>query len=394
MARQHLNATAARGLDKVGTDLITRVCNGGNPAVSVRQIEGGIPGTVVAGHHGGAITHLHAIAVQVGLCSACQHDARAVVSVKDQRLFQRALRQHDLTGANPPHPLTRGILGGLVQMVGQPLGQTNHVLMIIADGRCPRHQRDTRRTQLRKLPGEPGPGAQTLDLHGRIGEKRTTHFGVLVHQHDLGAGLRGGQRCRDTGRTAANDQHIRMQIARGIIVRIRLGRRLAEAGGRADEGLVDLVPEAARPHEGLVVEARGKEHVGAVVHRPDVELQRRPLVLAFRHKPLAQLLHGGAGVRLEPARSTRCADQRVRLFGTGTHRSARTVILEGTAHQMHAIGQQRRRNRITAKTFITAAVKREADRLGRICPAQAGDAIAAHSTPSSSVSAGRSSPAL
>ena len=46
----------------------------------------------------------------------------------------------------------------------------------------------------------------------------------------------------------------------GLFVAIRVGlfRSTAEACGLADQGLINLLPEALRPHEGLVVETRHK----------------------------------------------------------------------------------------------------------------------------------------
>src|SRR3546814_2544383 len=50
-----------------------------------------------------------------------------------------------------------------------------------------------------------------------------------------------------------------MRVALGVAVRIGHRRGDAEARRRADTRFVQPVPRFARPHEGLVVEARGNE---------------------------------------------------------------------------------------------------------------------------------------
>ena len=53
------------------------------------------------GDDGRAVADLDAVAVEVGLRGARQHDARAVVAVEDQRLLERALGEHDLARRAP-----------------------------------------------------------------------------------------------------------------------------------------------------------------------------------------------------------------------------------------------------------------------------------------------------
>ena len=299
----------------------------------------------MAGHDGGGIAHAHAIFVQIGLRRACQHHAGAVVAVKDQRLFQRTLRQHDLSRADPPHPFARGIGGRVVQVIRQPLAKTHHVLVIIADGRGPRHQPHPGGAQAAHLRLDPVPGRLAVDLHGRIGQQRSAHFGVLVNQGHIRAGLRRSQGGGNARSTRADDQHVGVQIAAGIAVGVSLGRRLAQARRAPDHGFIDLVPEGLRPHEGLVVEPGREQHIGPVVDRAQVKGQVRPLVLAFRDQARAQFLDSGARVGFKPPRTARGADQRIRFLGSSRHRAARAVILEGPAHQVDAVGQQRRGER-------------------------------------------------
>ncbi len=105
-----------------------------------------------------------------------------------------------------------------------------------------------------------------------------------------------------------------MQVTGCVIVRIGFGRRYAKTGSRADEGLVNLVPEGARPHEGLVIEPGGKQHVKAVIDRADIKFQAGIFVLAVGFKPVPDFLHGCARVGLKLSLAAACSDQGVRFF--------------------------------------------------------------------------------
>ena len=65
-----------------------------------------------------------------------------------------------------------------------------------------------------------------------------------------------------------------------VVVRIARAGGAAQAGGAADQRLVHALPEAARPHEGLVVEPRSQERGQPLVHAQQVERQRWVSVLA------------------------------------------------------------------------------------------------------------------
>lgn len=99
------------------------------------------------------------------------------------------------------------------------------------------------------------------------------------------------------------------------MIRIGLRGRDAETGGAADERLVELVPGGLRPHEGLVVEARGEEGRQEIVEAADVEGERRPTVLRQHLHAVEDFLHGGADVRLPARGIARNVEQRIRLFG-------------------------------------------------------------------------------
>ena len=82
---------------------------------------------------------------------------------------------------------------------------------------------------------------------------------VLVAQDDARAGAAGGERRRQAGRAGADHQHVAEGVGLLVVVGIRRVGGAAEAGGAADQRLVELLPEARRPHEGLVVEAGAEE---------------------------------------------------------------------------------------------------------------------------------------
>ena len=250
--------------------------------------------------------------------------------------------------------------------------------MVIGNRRRAGHHPDAALFQRLQLIRQPVPCGLAVDLRLRLGQKRTAGFGIFIDQHDLQTIDRRHTRCRETRGTGADDQHIAMQVARGIGVGVLLRRRNAETRSRADEGLVDLVPEALRPHEGLVIEARRKQHIGHVVYRADIEFQARIFVLRGGFQPVPDFLHRGTGVRLETSGTAAGADQRIRLLGTRRHRAARAVVFERAAHQMHAIGEKCGGDRIALHTAIGLAIESEVDRTGSIHPATAGNAIGVH----------------
>src|SRR5262245_50750829 len=87
----------------------------------------------------------------------------------------------------------------------------------------------------------------------------------------------------------------------------------AKAGSSADKRLVELLPEARRPHEGLVVEAGAHEWRQRCRHREQIELQRWPAVLRGGFEAVVKLDGRCSGIRLTP-RAAAQFDQRIRLF--------------------------------------------------------------------------------
>ena len=139
----------------------------------------------------------------------------------------------------------------------------------------------------------------------------------------------------------------------------------AKARGAADHRLVDLFPERGRPHEGLVVEAcdeDGGEEAPLIARRSSVSEGKRFWLFASR--PSIELDDGCAWYWLAraPERSSTSA------FGSSEPRAknaARTVILERTADEAHAVGEQRRSQRIAGIARRGLAVEGESRAFGR-----------------------------
>ena len=142
----------------------------------------------------------------------------------------------------------------------------------------------------------------------------------------------------------------------------------AKAGGRlADNaGSYSFSQNDCRPHEGLVVEARGQEVREPVVDRHEgrgCKDEPAPVLAEFASRPSIQLGHGGAGVRLAAAR--RCAARPAR-WALPSQRSSTPRgrwYLKRTAHQPHAVGEQGRGQRVALKPLVSGLPsKREVHR--------------------------------
>jgi len=248
----------------------------------------------------------------------------------------------------------------------------------------------------RSVAAAPCAQAQTVlavDPRPALVGERAARLRLLVGEDDAGARLGRGERGGETGRTRADHQHVAMGVARGIAVGVGLLRRVAEAGGGADHRLVDPFPGRLRPHEGLVVEAGREERRGEAVERADVEAERRPAVLRHGLQAVIELLHGGAHIGRDAPGIAADADQRVRLLRARAEHAARPVILERAPHEMDAVGEERRGERVAFEPGEVLPVEGEARDARRRQPAMAGDAEGTAHAPSPSRT-GFGSPAL
>ena len=157
-------------------------------------------------------------------------------------------------------------------MVGDPLDGGQVVVIVVTDHGRARQQPDIvpvlqffsdgRRPVRARRIVDALAAAQQAAAKGRL----------LVGQDDPRAGGRCRPRGGEAGRTAADDQHVAMGVHLVVAVGVGLLGRAAHAGGMPDHDLIGL-PEALRPHEGLVVEAGRKQPAKRVVHSPHVEFQ-------------------------------------------------------------------------------------------------------------------------
>ena len=249
------------------------------------------------------------------------------------------------------------------------------------------------------IPPDDGRARQALHIRQRfklgedgaepriaVGEQGSAEREAFIGQQHARASPTGSQRCRETCGTGTNDQKIAMCPAFLIGIRVCLVARLAETGGLADQGFIDLFPEAGRPHEGLVVKAGAQERREQPVDRADIEPERGPAVLAAGVKPVLQLDHRGARVGFRASAGAGCY-QRIGFCRTRREDAARAVIFEAAADELDAVGEQRRGQRIARMAGERLSVESEVDRAGAVDLSAGGEAMAAHAAPPSLASA-------
>ena len=288
-------------------------------------------------------------------------------------------------------------------MIGDALGQGDEVLREVTEGLRAAQQLYAP-VVCKPCDGRLDPVRRQFAINprGRLRQQRAAELGLLVAEDDAGAALGRHQRRGKAGRSGADDEHVAVGEAAGITVGIAGLRRFAETGGVANDRLVNPVPgpvrpEPARAHEGLVVEAGREQRREQVVDGADIERERRPAVLADRRQTLKEFHLRSAQVwRVAPAAAVH-GDERVRLLGAGRQDAARPMIFVRAADKMHAVGEQRRGERIAGTAPIALAIERETERLGAIDAAARGRAIIGGHSIASRAMAARSafgSPAL
>ena len=327
-----------------------------------------------------ALSRHDAIAVDEHAQALGQHDARPIVAGEHQRALVRAGRQHDLARAHLPQALARQVRVRVGQVVGDPLHQAHVVVVVIAEGGGARQQRDV---AARREPGqrilEPGPCRLAVDGGGQLVQQRAAHLGLLVGKHDALAALRRRQRGRQARRTGADDEHVAVRVGVLIAVGVRRRRCAAETCCGANGRLVDPVPEGARPHERLVVEAGDEDRRQRIVDGADVEVERRP-------SGSASAATGRATASMADARlfgsiaaaSAIDRQQRVRLLGSVAEDAARAVKLERPADEVDAVGEQRRGDRVAGERLQLHAVEPHRDRFRAVDAAAPGETVGLH----------------
>ena len=112
-----------------------------------------------------------------------------------------------------------------------------------------------------------------------------------------------------------------------VDVGIRLQRQAAQAGGGADDRLVELFPERFGPHERFVVKTCGQERRKQVADRHEVVFKGKSVVLARRGQSFEQFNDGRLGVRF-PVRAASQLNESIGLFRPGAEHAARSMVLE------------------------------------------------------------------
>ncbi len=304
-------------------------------------------GVVVRGHHHGTTPRQHAVAPQVGVRRASQHDARPIVAREHQGPLQRAGRQHQRGRAHLPQALAGAPGVGIATMLGQALRQSHHVVRIAAERRGARQQRHAAVPRQRgKRPVQPTLRRHAIDRCRRLGQQRAAQLRLLVAQDHPRPRRRGGNGGGEAGRAGAHHQHVAVRIALSVTIRVRQGWRAAQPGGGADHLLVDAMPRPGGILERLVVEPGGQQRRQDIVDRAEIEAERRGMVLALGAQPVVQFDLRGAQVRRAARSVADDRDQRRGFIRPGRQHAARAVVFERAPQQVHAVRQQRRGQRV------------------------------------------------
>ena len=362
-AREDLDARVARGIGSADRRLRAQVRDRRDLDAALRELERRPVGAVGRRHDDRPRAGTHAKAAEVAPGGAGQHHARTVVAREHERLLDGARCEHDLACAHLPESFARASFRGVRKMVGEPLDQPEVVMREVTEGRRARHHAHARVPgELRQAPGEPGVGHLAVDARRAAVEQRAARLRLLVGDDHASAARGGRERRGEPGRAGADDEHVAVREALRVAVRVGLRRRTAKARGAADQRLIERRPGRARPHERLVVEARREDRRQEIVRPPKIEAQVRPAVLRMRLEPVVELDLGRAQVRRLARRITMYRHERVRLLGTGGDDAARPVVLERAPDEMHAVGEQRRGQRVAGEALVGRAVEAEPER--------------------------------
>ena len=232
----------------------------------------------------------------------------------------------------------------LGDMVPYPFDQPEDAPAIGAKNRAARHYADVRQCRQLALDRAEPVGPRAPD---RFGEQRSANVEILFGEEDPRTGPTGGQRRAEPGRTGADDQHVAEPVDLLVSVRIRKLLGTPHPGRAADEFFIEHpgTGAAPRPDKGLVVEPGGQETRDRVVDGPEIQVQRRPAVLALGLEAVKGLDHRGPRVGFVSHTASQ-ADQGVRLLHARREDTARPVVFEAARHKRDTVGQQRRRQGI------------------------------------------------
>ena len=326
-----------------------------------QQVAHGAMGIVIVAKHGDGAARADAPAVQISTHRAGGHDAGPVIVGKGDGALQRARRQHRPPRHDTPETFKRCTRAPVGAVMRDPLQRCIGALIIGPGNGGARHQTHILHpAQLGQHFLGPDRPRLAVNLVG-LGQEAPAHARVLVGQDHIGPRTTRQQRRHQPRRPGADHQQITKGKGALIAVGIVLPRQGAQPGGAADHRLIQLLPEAARPHEGLVIEPRPQERRRQVVDRHQVKAQRGPAVLAPRLHPLVYLLYRGAHIGVLPPVAPH-RNQRVGFLAASRQDAARAVVFERTPDQPHVIGQQGRGQRVALIPAVAHPVEGERDR--------------------------------
>ena len=235
----------------------------------------------------------------------------------------------------------------LVQRAPRPDG---HDAVEEAERRCRRQHLD---------PGGANALRQIVDRGGAVSEQRgPAELRTVVGEHYVGPQLGGSQGGAHAGDAAADHEHVRVTtpvLGAPLAVLLAAGEP-AQAGRVAEHPLVER-PQAARPDEGLVVEARRGQTGAEDVGRPhDVEAQGRPGVHVRDLHAVPDRLRAGA--HAGPAVHV---DEAVRALAGAAVQPPRAVVLEAPREDPMVGRVQRRADRVALERLDPLTVEAERD---------------------------------
>ena len=327
------------------------------------------PHRVVATVAGRGYDHIasagHAVERGIALHGTGEHDARPVVVREQHRALEGAGGQNDAARADLPQPLAH--------RPADVLNRHCETMVVQAQNGAAGEHRDAALVELLALRLHVTEG-----LIGRAESPATQRLRTLHQQHIL-PGRGGRQRGCHAGGATTDHQHIHLarHFVVAIGVRSRISRRrVSQAGRGADQG---LEPMPVRPHERLVIEARGHQSCQTGIDRSEIKTHARPGVSGLGHQPRFGFDLGGSRVGGAPGARTDI-QQTCGLFHAAAEDAARAMQLEAAPHQGHAGGQQCGRHRVALQGWDLPAVELDVRRSIAVDPMASGgrESIPAH----------------
>ena len=305
---------------------VPRVYNRRNLDTCRCKIARGAPAIVVVGKHCDPPAGRHTKTIDVGAHSTREHDPRSIVVGEGYGTLDCTGTQHATRCSDAPQNLSCTAFNR-TDVISDAFERAVDAVVIgpVHAGAC--HQAYVAHAaQGAGGVRSPHRGLLAIDTVA-FGIEPATRCEVLIAQDHSGSGTSSGQCCCKTRGARADDQQVCKQKSLVIAVRVRLHGQTTESCGMTDSRLVDFFPECLGPHEGLVVKTRRKQWRRQIVDGHEIVAQRAAPILTASHKPVVQLLHRCAHIRITSS-TTADLDQCIGLFNTGRDDAARAVILE------------------------------------------------------------------